>query len=165
MSVSIFVINPTLFCFSVPLVDRASRCYRDQIEQFCFSQSRTLWFVSLFFLNIPAISLSVPRESNAIVDAARWADTVLLGPIATSVAVMAVAFIGFAMLNGRISWRRGASVILGCFLIFGSRSIVAGFDYREQQPPESVNAATPPPPAFPPPPEGYDPYAGASIKR
>ena len=115
--------------------------------------------MSLFFLNIPAISLSVPRDSNAIVDAARWTDAVLLGPIATSVAVLAVAFIGFAMLNGRISWRRGASVILGCFLIFGSRSIVAGFDYREQQPPKSVNAAVPPPP------EGYDPYAGASIKR
>ena len=30
------------------------------------------------------------------------------------------------MLTGRIDWRRGATVILGVFILFGAASIVAG---------------------------------------
>jgi type IV secretion system protein VirB2 len=30
------------------------------------------------------------------------------------------------MLTGRIDWRRGATVILGCFIVFGAAAIVAG---------------------------------------
>jgi type IV secretion system protein VirB2 len=42
------------------------------------------------------------------------------------VAVIAVAVVGFMMLTGRINWRHGAVVILGCFVLFGAASIVAG---------------------------------------
>ena len=42
------------------------------------------------------------------------------------VAVIAVAVVGFMMLTGRMNWRYGASVILGCFILFGAASIVAG---------------------------------------
>jgi type IV secretion system protein VirB2 len=30
------------------------------------------------------------------------------------------------MLTGRMNWRHGAIVILGCFVLFGATSIVAG---------------------------------------
>jgi type IV secretion system protein VirB2 len=30
------------------------------------------------------------------------------------------------MLTGRINWRYGVTVILGCFILFGATSIVAG---------------------------------------
>jgi type IV secretion system protein VirB2 len=30
------------------------------------------------------------------------------------------------MLTGRMNWRYGAVVILGCFILFGATSIVAG---------------------------------------
>jgi len=30
------------------------------------------------------------------------------------------------MLTGRINWRYGATVILGCFILFGASTIVAG---------------------------------------
>jgi type IV secretion system protein VirB2 len=30
------------------------------------------------------------------------------------------------MLTGRMNWRYGATVILGCFILFGAASIVAG---------------------------------------
>lgn len=30
------------------------------------------------------------------------------------------------MLTGRVNWRHGAVVILGCFILFGAASIVAG---------------------------------------
>jgi type IV secretion system protein VirB2 len=49
-----------------------------------------------------------------------------MGTVATVVVVIAVASIGFMMLTGRINWRHGATVILGCFILFGAASIVAG---------------------------------------
>jgi type IV secretion system protein VirB2 len=50
----------------------------------------------------------------------------MLGSVATIVAVIAVASVGFMMLTGRMNWRHGAVVILGCFILFGAASIVAG---------------------------------------
>ena len=42
------------------------------------------------------------------------------------VAVIAVASVGFMMLTGRLNWRVGATVIIGCFILFGSAAIVSG---------------------------------------
>lgn len=50
----------------------------------------------------------------------------LVGTVATTVAVMAVAMVGFMMLTGRMNWRYGATVIIGCFILFGAASIVGG---------------------------------------
>jgi type IV secretory pathway VirB2 component (pilin) len=50
----------------------------------------------------------------------------LQGHVATSAAVIAVAVVGFMMLTGRIEWRRGVVVVIGCFVIFGAAAIVAG---------------------------------------
>lgn len=61
-----------------------------------------------------------------VVSAANWIQGTLLGTIATVAAVVAVAAVGFMMLTGRINWRHGAIVILGCFVLFGAGSIVAG---------------------------------------
>ncbi|MGH6781910.1 MAG: TrbC/VirB2 family protein [Sphingomonadaceae bacterium] len=71
-------------------------------------------------------SLTDPAGSGAIVAAVRWLEGTLLGTIATVVAVIAVASVGLLMLTGRINWRYGATVILGCFILFGAASIVAG---------------------------------------
>ena len=71
-------------------------------------------------------SLADPAGSGVIVSAVRWLEGTLLGTIATVVAVIAVASVGFLMLTGRINWRYGATVILGCFILFGAASIVAG---------------------------------------
>lgn len=67
-----------------------------------------------------------PAGSGAIVSAVRWLQGTLLGTVATVVAVIAVAVVGLLMLSGRINWRHGATVILGCFILFGAASIVAG---------------------------------------
>ena len=67
-----------------------------------------------------------PQGSGVIVSAVRWLQGTLLGTIATVVAVIAVASVGFLMLTGRINWRYGATVIIGCFILFGAASIVAG---------------------------------------
>jgi type IV secretion system protein VirB2 len=67
-----------------------------------------------------------PRGSGPILGAVQWVQGTLLGNVATTVAVVAVAVCGFMMLTGRLEWRRGLAVILGCFVIFGAASIVAG---------------------------------------
>ena len=67
-----------------------------------------------------------PQGSGPIVNAVHWIQGTLLGTVATVVAVIAVASIGFLMLTGRMNWRYGATVILGCFILFGAASIVAG---------------------------------------
>ena len=67
-----------------------------------------------------------PQGSGPIVAALGWLQGTLLGNVATAVAVMAVAAVGFMMLTGRLNWRFGATVIIGCFILFGAASIVAG---------------------------------------
>lgn len=67
-----------------------------------------------------------PEGSGVIIGAVNWLQGTLLGTFATVAAVIAVAAVGFMMLTGRIDWRRGAVVILGCFILFGAASIVAG---------------------------------------
>lgn len=67
-----------------------------------------------------------PQGSGPIVAALGWLQGTLLGNVATTIAVIAVAMVGFMMLTGRINWRFGATVIVGCFVLFGSAAIVSG---------------------------------------
>jgi type IV secretion system protein VirB2 len=67
-----------------------------------------------------------PAGSGPIVAALGWLEGTLLGNVATAVAVMAVAAVGFMMLTGRLNWRFGATVIIGCFILFGAGAIVSG---------------------------------------
>lgn len=77
-------------------------------------------------------ALADPEGSGVIVSAVRWLEGTLLGTVATVVAVIAVASVGLLMLTGRINWRYGATVILGCFILFGAASIVAGIQSTAQ---------------------------------
>lgn len=67
-----------------------------------------------------------PQGAGPFVNAVNWLQSTLLGTVATTVAVIAVAAVGFMMLTGRINWRHGAAVVVGCFVLFGAASIVAG---------------------------------------
>ena len=69
---------------------------------------------------------SDPAGSGPIVGAVNWLQGTLLGNVATAVAVIAVAAIGFMMLTGRMNWKYGATVVLGLFILFGAASIVGG---------------------------------------
>lgn len=74
----------------------------------------------------PALAQNNPQGSGPIVNAISWLQGTLLGNVATAVAVIAVAMVGFMMLTGRMNWRFGATVVLGCFILFGAASIVSG---------------------------------------
>ncbi len=122
-------------------------------------------------MNIGAGSVLAPKDDYALLEAAHWIDGVLLGPIATSMAIVAVALLGFAMLMGRINIHRALSVLLGCFLLFGARGIAEGLRSvggNEAAAPSS--AAGPPPPIYPNVPKvhggnsnAFDPYSGAAV--
>lgn len=74
----------------------------------------------------PAFAQSDPQGSQPITNALGWVQGTLLGNVATAAAVIAVAVVGLMMLSGRINWRLGATVVLGCFVLFGATTIVAG---------------------------------------
>lgn len=91
--------------------------------------SAVLAAIGSFLSAAPAIaqdSYSDPQGSGVLVSALNWLQGTLLGTIATVAAVIAVAAVGFMMLTGRINWRYGVTVVLGCFILFGATSIVAG---------------------------------------
>jgi type IV secretion system protein VirB2 len=67
-----------------------------------------------------------PQGSGPIVNALGWMQGTLLGNVATTAAVIAVACVGLMMLTGRMNWRFGATVIIGCFVLFGATAIVSG---------------------------------------
>ena len=87
---------------------------------------RSLAALTLLALSAPAAAAADPQGSSPIVAALAWLQGTLLGNVATAVAVIAVAMVGFMMLTGRMNWRFGATVIIGCFILFGAGTIVAG---------------------------------------
>lgn len=67
-----------------------------------------------------------PAGSSPLLAALNWVQGTLLGNLATTAAVIAVAIIGYLMLVGRFDWRRGVITLVGIFIIFGAVTIVAG---------------------------------------
>lgn len=116
-------------------------------------------------------SLADPQGSSPLFAAVTWLGDTLLGTIATSIAVVAIAAIGLSMLNGRIDARRALTVILGCFILFGARDIVTGIVGLVSGGGDTSDAprytqSIPVPaqmPARPIRPDMSDPYAGASV--
>ncbi|PZM13959.1 TrbC/VirB2 family protein [Rhizobium tubonense] len=53
--------------------------------------------------------------------------TILTGPIASMIAILAVISCGFLAWTGRFTWGIAGSVIMGIVLVFGSTQIVAFF--------------------------------------
>jgi len=99
-----------------------------------------------------------------------WIAFILLGEFTVAVCVLAVSLVGFSMLTGRISIRRGGQVILGCFVLLGAPVIASsimgllgpGTETRltsadtvvyEAQPREELEPAN------------NSPYTGASSRR
>ena len=116
----------------------------------------------------PAPSLADPGGSGTLVAAVQWLQGTLLGTVATTVAVICVATVGLMMLSGRVDLRRGASVVTGCFILFGASGIAAGIQSvagTDAAPREVFEAELWVPPPLPPPPPAAaaDPYAGAAV--
>lgn len=119
------------------------------------------------------VLISAREDGNALLRAAQWIESLVQGPLVVSIAILAIAAIGFSMLSGRISAPRGLTIVLGCFVVFGAPAIAHGIasaaskvagESSLEPPIEVVRSEpqfTPPPPS--PPPVNADPYAGASV--
>ena len=67
----------------------------------------------------------VPAES-VLGNGASWIEQLISGSLAATLAVIAVAIVGFAMFGGRLPIRRGATVLIGCFVLLGAPAIADG---------------------------------------
>lgn len=121
-------------------------------------------------------SLADPPGSSPILGAVLWVQGALLGTVATAIATLAIAALGFMMLTGRLPVRRGMIAILGCFILFGASAMAASIrsglaDIGGAPEPVPVAYAPAPAPAprpqpVPPPPPPAppaDPFAGAAV--
>jgi type IV secretion system protein VirB2 len=119
---------------------------------------------------VPVPSLLDPPSESALAAAFIWVEATLTGTLATIVATIAVAGLGLLLLSGRVDARRGLTVLVGCFVLFGANSIARGLrDVADGDASVLVDVPPPVPPILPLPPQlpntGYDPYAGASVPQ
>lgn len=122
--------------------------------------------VTIYQIASISVTLSDPIRTSPLVAAMLWLQNTLLGTIALTVAIIAVASVGLMTLTGRVNVRYGVTVITGCFVLFGASSIVAGIQSAiGRGSPEGVAAIPEPPAVVIPPsvPRNGDPYAGASV--
>ena len=107
--------------------------------------------------------------TSSLLAAAQWVEGLLLGTIAAAVATIAVAGFGFLMLSGRIEMRTGGRIVIGCFILFGARTIATGLQTASSEvggPPRYAAAPAPLPiqtEGSPGQPRNLDPFAGASV--
>jgi type IV secretory pathway VirB2 component (pilin) len=121
-------------------------------------------------MTVAAASLFDKPAHPILGGASEWTQGVLVGSMATSLCVIAVAILGLLLLSGNLRVRRGAEVVLGCFLLLGAGLLaaqlqpLAGGAAGESSGVEQIIV---PEPAItqPPPSANYDPYAGASLRR
>lgn len=104
--------------------------------------------------------------NSAFASAVGWFMSALAGTVASLLAVIAVAALGFAMLSGRIDTGRAGRLLLGCALVFGA-PVIGGALVRisSAQPTPPAQAVAPAPIKLPDRSSGYDPYAGASVPQ
>ena len=111
-------------------------------------------------------SLFKPIDAGVLIRAVDWLTGTMLGSVATGLGVVAIAVVGLMMLSGRLAWREGARVVLGCFVLFGAPSLAAALR-NLAMPDIAVEQVIVPslPPRPPLATSTYDPYAGASLRN
>jgi type IV secretion system protein VirB2 len=106
--------------------------------------SRTVPFIHVWsaIRQAPSLALATLIASVTVIGSPAWAQggnlqpvqstlqqliQVLTGPIATSLAILAVIALGMMAWVGRLTWYFAGSIIFGIVLVFGSSQIVQFF--------------------------------------
>ena len=63
---------------------------------------------------------------DPVQESSGWITAVITGELAIALCTLAVAFLGFLLLTGRLPVRRGALIILGCFVLLGAPASASG---------------------------------------
>ncbi|PRD43814.1 hypothetical protein C5748_08055 [Phyllobacterium phragmitis] len=71
-----------------------------------------------------ANSFAQSTGSTPIDSVLTWIIGTLEGGIAKSFAIIAVSFLGFMAMTGRLSWQLAGSIIIGIALVFGAEKLV-----------------------------------------
>lgn len=109
------------------------------------------------------------HDGTAFSASVDWMAMLLTGSVGSAVAILAIAAVGLAMLQGRLTVRDGMRVAFGCFIVFGASTIAQALtDLASRSDAGSIevySAPIPPEIVVPIPPQpDADPYAGASVK-
>lgn len=117
---------------------------------------------------VPTASLFDDGGAAPIAASASWLTGTLLGTVAITLCVIAVAIVGLIMLTGRFAVRDGARVVLGIFILLGAPVIAGAFvvtahSWAAGSPADLAIPRGPLPRDLPP--SNYDPYAGASLRQ
>lgn len=96
-----------------------------------------------------------------------WVSILMLGPMAISLCVIGVAFVGYIMLTGRLSLQLAGKAVLGVVLVISAPSLASVFISQSHtntavtvasiEPATQVGRSLTP--------ASEDPYAGASLRR
>jgi type IV secretion system protein VirB2 len=78
-------------------------------------------------------SLFDPPASSPLGAAAEWLTGTLLGSVAVSLCVIAIAFVGLRMMTGHLAARDGLRVVIACFVLLGAATIAAGLQRTAQE--------------------------------
>lgn len=109
----------------------------------------------------------VSGNASALTAAVGWIENLLLGSLATTISILAIAAVGMLMLTGHVPARRGGRTVLGCFILFGAGAIAHGLLDAATfvTSPAPVTISIPPyeAPTPVPAPAPSDPYEGAAI--
>lgn len=107
------------------------------------------------------------QSSTSLTGAEMWLERLLNGSLGTSIAVLAVAWLGFGMLTGTISLRRSGIVVLGCAILFSAPLLARSLLGLTRPGPSGIGVPVAAQPVPPPVPKAtapkYDPYAGAAV--
>ncbi|KWV91779.1 TrbC/VirB2 family protein [Erythrobacter sp. YT30] len=103
-------------------------------------------------------------SNTSISSATDWLESIVLSDIAITLCVIAVALLGFSILQGRISFQLGARCVIGIFVLLSAPTIAGGFSTlgssaHDAAPRTIVVEARELPPL------GDDPNPSASLRR
>lgn len=114
--------------------------------------------------NLPAFADS---QGQILGPAVQWLGQAVSGSLPALLCVIGIALVGLLSLQGRLPFRQGVRVVIGSFVLFGAPFVAAALLDLASNPPASLPPPGPPLPTGTRslPPAGYDPYAGASLRR
>lgn len=85
---------------------------------------RRLMLVTLMAGVMIAPELAHAQSAAPVEGVLDWMVEILQGSIARSVAIIAVCFLGYLFLTGRMAWQMAFSIIVGIAIIFGASELV-----------------------------------------
>ncbi|WP_162244991.1 MULTISPECIES: TrbC/VirB2 family protein [unclassified Rhizobium] len=71
-----------------------------------------------------APDLAYAQSAAPVEGILEWFVGVLQGNVARSLAIIAVCFLGFLFLTGRMAWQGAISIVIGIAIIFGAAQLV-----------------------------------------